>query len=660
VATNEQGLIPIVIGIAGHRDVPADSQTQNALETAVLAVLDEFDQAYPNSPKVLLSPLAPGADQLAAAAALKRPSWSVRAPLPFEPSVYLESTSFQVEDENHNRIANQTGRQKFQDLLGNPRVEWFVVPLPPDKKPADGNWTRVAQGLPGESNETKDLRRACYANPGGYIVRHSQTLLALWDGNQESPNLSGTAEVVRFKLGGVPPTLYPRRADEPLGFESDRGPVIVLHTPRTGKQADSIPAGARSVRVPTLENDRPYGQEISIRRIARRKLRLTRFLERMKRALNIGRHQAEYDQFLSICQTIDDFNREARGIRADEVIFDKHFAERMEKVDQDQNEIFPPGDPSEGHCPALRSCYRHLLEVREVAGHLTGRLAPVHGQAGLALFFLLFLALLSFHFYAHPLGREHGAAAEHSAFFFVVFSGVWLILAGLVIWAWWIRLDDRRLDYRALAEALRVRRAWAQAGIGSSVSSSYLGQLRSEVVWVRRALQHLCPPSVFWERQFAGLDKQRQADRLTACARWVEEQQQQHEKGTKKEHTKAVWYRAGGFCFALAGLLVLASLWDDPIHPFPLVLVAGSLLIILGGLLIAICERRAHEELAKQYERMHMIFRSGLREMTAALREKDVGRAQTIITVLGREAIQENAQWLILRRSRPLELPLGA
>jgi hypothetical protein len=32
---------------------------------------------------------------------------------------------------------------------------------------------------------------------------------------------------------------------------------------------------------------------------------------------------------------------------------------------------------------------------------------------------------------------------------------------------------------------------------------------------------------------------------------------------------------------------------------------------------------------------------------------------QTVITELGREAIQENAQWLILRRSRPLELPLG-
>jgi len=651
---NERGLIPIVLGVVGHRDIAADARPR--LESALQAIFDEFDEAYPNSPKVLLSPQAPGADPQAAAVALRRPKWSVRAPLPFEPEVFLQSTAFQVEDENDKTVADVAGRKKFAELSNC--VEWFVVPMPPDRQPADGDWARVARGQPGETAHDLALRRACYANPGGYIVRHCQTLIALWDGVQENAMPSGSAEIVRFKLGGVTPSLYPRCGDEPLGFDGDRGPVIVLHTPRAGSNLDGV--GARTVRVPANVDNKPFGEEIVIRRVARRKSRLRRFGERLKHALNLGKGQEEYDQFLSICQTIDDFNREARLIPEEEVVWGKRFGDRLRAVDQDVAENFPDSDPVEGHCPHLRSCYRQFLEVRETAGHLTGRLAPVHGRAGLALFFFLFLALLSFHFYAHPLGRHPGEAAEHSPLLLGVFGAVWLVLAGLVVWAWWIRLDDRRLDYRALAEALRVRRAWAQAGIGRSVSSSYLGQLRSEVVWVRRALQHLCPPPEFWERQFDLLSGNRKAARLQVCSHWVQEQEKQHEKGKKKEHAKAFAFRAGGFGFALTGLVVLSALWADPGHPVPLVLVAGSLLIILGGLLIAICERRAHEELSKQYERMHMVFRSGARELTAALNQPDIARARTILTELGREAIQENAQWLIVRRSRPLELPLGA
>src|SRR5436305_1186651 len=86
------------------------------------------------------------------------------------------------------------------------------------------------------------------------------------------------------------------------------------------------------------------------------------------------------------------------------------------------------------------------------------------------------------------------------------------ILSLLFIRAWvrWTRLDERRLDYRFLAEALRIRRAWALAGIGQSVADSYLGQLRSEVSWVRRALHSVCPPPRCWVETFAALEPPQQ------------------------------------------------------------------------------------------------------------------------------------------------------
>src|SRR5580700_7560579 len=110
-------LIPIVLGVVGHRDLRSDEETKGKLEDELSRIFQEFEVAYPNSPKILLSPLAPGADQLAADVALERPQWSVRAPLPFEPDVFLQSTSFQTEDANHNKVPDLAGRENFEKLL---------------------------------------------------------------------------------------------------------------------------------------------------------------------------------------------------------------------------------------------------------------------------------------------------------------------------------------------------------------------------------------------------------------------------------------------------------------------------------------------------------------------------------------------------------------
>jgi hypothetical protein len=88
-------LIPIVLGVVGHRNI---REGKPAIQQALKKVFDELDEAYEHSPKMLLSPLAPGADQLAARVALDQgPHWTIRAPLPFEPELALQSTSFRFE-----------------------------------------------------------------------------------------------------------------------------------------------------------------------------------------------------------------------------------------------------------------------------------------------------------------------------------------------------------------------------------------------------------------------------------------------------------------------------------------------------------------------------------------------------------------------------------
>jgi hypothetical protein len=96
--------------------------------------------------------------------------------------------------------------------------------------------------------------------------------------------------------------------------------------------------------------------------------------------------------------------------------------------------------------------------------------------------------------------------------------------------------------------------------------------------------------------------------------------------------------------------------WSDLVTQGEWLLIECSGLILCGGLLIAYCERSSYDELAKQYERMAKIFTQGEKEIARHLGNDELTKVQDVLADLGREAIMENAQWLILRRNRPFEL----
>ena len=66
--TNRTGLIPIVVGVTGHRDLRDPDVPK--LEEAVRRLLEQRRRASPTSHLVVITPLAEGADRLAARAAL--------------------------------------------------------------------------------------------------------------------------------------------------------------------------------------------------------------------------------------------------------------------------------------------------------------------------------------------------------------------------------------------------------------------------------------------------------------------------------------------------------------------------------------------------------------------------------------------------------------
>ena len=283
---------------------------------------------------------------------------------------------------------------------------------------------------------------------------------------------------------------------------------------------------------------------------------------------------------------------------------------------------------------------------------------------------------------------------------------------------WYQRQDDRRLDYRALAEALRVRYFWGLAGLTRSVAANYMGQLEGEMSWARRALYAVSPPPREWKRIYDSRTASDQQECLIAVAnRWVSDQKDYYHREHRHAHNCSTALRVIGLLLALTGWGLSAHLFmagwvfhvetttagrsmpvpgavaaavpsrgseplvgdppgsaandiirgaaasddadhgTDARHPEHLVLIFSSLLVIGGGLMIAYGERRGYDALARQYGNMHTVFERGERELDVLLKAQKWDDAREVIRALGDEGgFVEHVQWLVLHRVHPFEM----
>lgn len=123
----------------------------------------------------------------------------------------------------------------------------------------------------------------------------------------------------------------------------------------------------------------------------------------------------------------------------------------------------------------------------------------------------------------------------------------------------------------------------------------------------------------------------------------------------------------------IAGLLlllwgaarVLDQLLEGDFHPgriFNLdveawLIVAMGLTVALAALLQWYAEIRAFGEHHKQYKRMRTIFIRAFDQLRQQVTAGDLAECRQVIARLGREALAEHADWLLIHRERPVELP---
>jgi len=624
--------LPLVLGVTAHRDLrPAD---EPALRAAVRRIVEGFHRKCPHTPVMVLSALAEGGDMLCAEAALEA-GVEVLASLPFPPAVYLATGSFR----------SAAARQRFDALVAREGVRHFVTPAPADGRPeSDADWAGVAAD-PG-------TRQMAYAANGAFIARNSHALVALWAGEQpRSP--SGAADVVMSQLKGLPPSALSRLP----GFFHwpETGLVMHVWAPReaSGPAAAGHLAGEqRELWIP--EDVGPAEEALGGKageRAARRRLALRR-------------------SFGCMCANLDRANERLAAPRAPSP---EGGAE--------------PLAMSYGGPPAhSREALRRLAWARESVGRLAAGRSALLDWGIVAVFGSILLAAVAFQLYVEWYTIRAGLTV-HEPLLLVLFLLSLAAGGGLVLWLRGVENDE--LDYRSLAEALRVACQWGNAGLEQRVSDCYLQQLRSELTWTRKAVQALLLTLPEERPAFRDLDGDAQLRCLDAVrTKWVRGQIRFFADRFRDFRLKGRWCRLGGLALAVAGgafaaaqfaipahvpdALAPASAtggpstsqqgirdwppWVSAEHPIRWMVVGGGLIILAGGLAITFGERRLYEELARQYTRTLALFRTADTELKRLLDQRNVPAAQRLLFELGREALTENANWLVLRRSRPVEM----
>jgi hypothetical protein len=233
--------------------------------------------------------------------------------------------------------------------------------------------------------------------------------------------------------------------------------------------------------------------------------------------------------------------------------------------------------------------------------------------------------------------------------------------ASLTVILLWQRRRDvqgRYLDYRALAEGLRVQFYWRLAGLPDSASSSYLRKQLDELRWIREAL-----------RAAAALPPPRTAHPELAVEHWVGGQASYYADRTHSQRKRLHLYEKGSQLFLGAGLLATVTLvvcWTRlealPIWHRWLVVLMGFA-PIGAALWETYAERMGLRAQVNQYARFAGIFRRAKRfaeQLERGGTRHDKRHALiALLRELGREALMENGDWVLLLRERPIVLPKG-
>lgn len=451
-----------------------------------------------------------------------------------------------------------------------------------------------------------DGRDQAYAQAGIYSSDHCQILIAIWDGKPARLG-GGTADVVEYHQFGDMDGLG-------LELNGHRGLAkddtdLVYHVVCSRDREDGAPAeGLKSGDARWLVAD--------------------------PERIEVDAPPANLDRMLA---RTGEFNRDvarlARNSKASPAVTPERIAA-----------VLPGWDQKLAGQPDLA----RTAETFAVADLLATRYARRYRIALRVLYVLAALMGISFIAYA-DLNRPSMIAAYLGLFF----AG--FILYRLASGFQWHR---KFLDYRALAEGLRVQFYWRLAGVSGHLRNdfaydNFLQKQDVEIGWIRNVMRFAGAPEDCMAHRNDDLDG--------VIAHWIGEPGGSGQLGyfearcgRHRRHVAHTERLVGVTLWAGIGITVALALFQ---HRLDDVLVTGmvaamGMLPLLAAVREAYAHKVAEKELLKQYKFMLDIYRMArfrLSRCTSVEQKRDLLRA------LGEAALDEHAEWILVHRERPLE-----
>jgi hypothetical protein len=623
--------LPLVVGVTGHRDLR--EQDVPLLEREVAAIIARLRRDYlhkdAETPLIILSSLAEGADRLVARVGLAHGCHLV-APLPLPVEEY---------------------RRDFEPGLVAGNIAEF------DAQYAQAITAPVMPFTPGNSLEAaradSDKRAEQYRAVGLFIAQRCDVLLALWDGRDENMSPGGTAEVVAFKRHGIP--MAASGSARARLDASEIGPVIHVVTPR--KKSDDA-----TLKVSVGVWGKKYVEKF------RRQSRRHPPSEHWVPATVVEQEVDAWTAFDTLAGLTRRFNREAaalvttaEGKKLRQTSLDYLFGNWSKERPEDSNAARAGAEKIAPQWCALYGIADALAQQRQATFRFDW----------FGLIVVGLVALICFEIESHLLYDWHDSywfLLGYSVLFFIGF--LWFS------WARWRQHQERFLDYRALAESLRVAVYWKLVGVAGpktetglhSIADAYPIKQTSELAWVKlclRTLELLDPPEMpaAGERPLAA-DAYGWARNL-----WVGGQldfffrrgRDHNETAERRERISAILVVVS---IATAFMLFWSAYlnWPFPTHDrwdHRLIVFLMGAMPGCAAAVVGYTEQLALKAQARQYDRMRMLFERAYQLLPDSLADTSPAQARALYGELGCEAMKENAEWVAIYRQRPIRPPQG-
>jgi hypothetical protein len=459
--------------------------------------------------------------------------------------------------------------------------------------PIARNGTLESISRPGRA---RDLQ---YAQMGVFLCAHSHILLALWDG-KTSGHLGGTAQVVRFHHDDIMPGYTTHNVGTQQMLIDDESDLI-YHIVCSREGPDGAPVeGFEPLECWWFTKDRHSPRQRDLPE----------------------QHELIFSRSSEFSEDVIRFSDRIEG--ESYALLDEEDAARLPRGVVNINRVFCMADWLAIHYQKLTL---RMLKITHLLTFLMGFMFILFSDLRTQEIYMIgFLAFFALSAGAHVLAKRKG----------------------------WQR---KYLDYRTLAEGLRVQFYLSAAGITGDTESkfthdNFLQTQDPELGWIRNVMR-VAGTRCDADREVS------QAGLAFTLRQWIGDNES-GQLGYYRRKT-AQWIKRNRNTERLSALALATS-----VIVILLIIFGGTfgetyidvLFVLMGSTLLAYGVRQgyaqstAQKELIKQYEFMLRVFHNSRRRLDGA--EDDDERHQ-ILRALGGSCLDEHAEWILMHRDRSID-----